>query len=544
MMDTKVEEIIALRNYERSSSTNANIKTLYQQFADLGYPLENQITTQQTPGEDKSTSIRDSTAIKALGRGASGFIGAWIPREKFFFNIRVRDRAVAELSQVKQWLSLAVQIAHEEIFDANFDTELNNTVKGTMGFGTGCLYSEWDYKNRCLNFQDWHVSTFEFMQDARHRANGVILSYKRTARQLVDMYDNPGEKVIEFAGDVRTQNNEFDIIRAVRPRKERNPSMGDIMNMPFEDIHINETEKHLMKEAGFPRFPFAIPRWEVGSTEKWGRGCGVQALSEIKDLQQKKKDFTEACNRILRPPYMTRNIEGSVNMMPDGRTEVMGMDDIKALNLVNPGAFPAGKDEIKEQQDTVNSFFYNDVFSMFTSMVGDRRNQLELQLKYREGLRLLISPVARQQTELFKPLLTNVIPLLIEWGRIPKPPQELVDQPYSLEYQGELAMAMKEFQARGFERAMALMETGQNIFPDMKYQINIDRAMPDILTTYGMKVEHLNTPEEKELLRQQNAERERMVKEIADLQSQSQAYKNTQKAPESGSPAEKQMTGV
>lgn len=540
-MDNKAEEIIAIRNSERSKSSN--IKNLYQEFADLGYPLENQITTQQSPGGDRSTAIRDSTAVKALDRGASGFIGAWIPREKYFFDIRVRDRAVAELPHIKQWVSLAVQIAHEEIFDANFDTELHNTTKGTMGFGTGCLYSEWDYKNKSLNFQDWHVSNFEFLQDARHRANGVILSYKRQADQLVDEYKNPGKEVLAKANDVKTQSEEFEIVRIVRPRKNYNPSMSDVTNMPFEDIHINATEKIVIKESGFPRFPFAIPRWEVGSTEKWGRGCGVQALPDIKDLQQMRKDYTECCNRLLRPPYLTRDIEGMVNMMPDGRTEVMNMDDIKALSLALPGAFPVTKDEISERQSDVKGFFYNDVFNMFSSMKGDRRNELELQLKYREGLRSLVSPVARQQVELFNPVISNVIPLLLEWGRIPKPPQELVGLPYSIEYQGELAMAMKEFQARGFERAMALMERGVNVFPEISDQINLDRAMPDILTTYGMKIEHLNTPEEKEEIRAKRAEQEQMMKEMAEMDAQSKAYKDTQKSPEAGSPAE-QMAGV
>jgi len=540
-MDKEAEEILTLRDSERARSSN--IKNLYQQFADLGYPLENQIITQQSPGADRSTVIRDSTAIKALNRGTSGFIGSWIPREKYFFDIRVRDRRVAEMPDVKWWVALAVQIAHEEMFDSNFDNELHNNIKGAMGFGTGCLYVEWDYINRCLNFQDWHVSMFEFMQDARRRANAVILSYKRTAKQIADEYENPGEQVTLAANQPNTQNKEFEIVRIIRPRKNRNPSYRDVMNMPFEDIHINADEKVVLKRSGFPRFPFAINRWEVGSSEKWGRGCGVQSLSEIKDLQQKKKDYTECCQRLLRPPYLTRDIEGSINMLPDGRTEVVNIEDIKALNLALPGAFPVTKDEISDQRNVVDSYFYNDVFSMFTSMTGDRRTTLEIQLKYREGLRLLVSPVARQQVELFNPILENVISLLIEWGRIPEPPPELTGMPYSIEYQGELAMAMKEFQARGFERAMALMATSANVFPDIRDQINLDRAMPDILTTYGMKIEHLNTPEEKETIRAERAEREDMMKRIAQMEAESKAYKNTQKSPEANSPAA-EMAGV
>jgi len=240
----------------------------------------------------------------------------------------------------------------------------------------------------------------------------------------------------------------------------------------------------------------------------------------------------------LRPPYLTRDIEGSVNMLPDGRTEVMNVEDIKALNLSLPGAFPVTKDEINDQKEVIRRFFYNHIFTLFTNMTGDRRTTLEIIKKDRESLRLLVSPVARQQVELFNATLTNVIPLLIEWGRIPEPPPELIGMPYSIEYQGELAMAMKEFQARGFERAIDLMERARNVFPDIRDQVNMDRTMPDILTTYGMKIEHLNTPEEKEAIRAERAEREDMMKRIAQLEAESNAYKNTQKSPESGSPAE------
>jgi hypothetical protein len=540
-MDREAEEIITLRNSERAKS--CNIKNLYQQFADLGYPLENQIITQQSPGTDKTTYIRDATAIEALETGASGFIGSWIPREKYFFDIRVRDRRVAELPDVKRWVARAVQIAHDEIFDSNFDNELHNNIKSSMGFGTGCLYSEWDYKKRSLNFQNWHVANFEFMQDSSRMANAVILSYKRTAKQIVDEYKNPGEQVTLAANQPNTQNKEFEIVRTIRPRENRNPSYRDVMNMPFEDIHINADEKVVLKRSGFPRFPFAINRWEVGDSEKWGRGRGVQALSEIKDLQQKKKDYTECCQRLLHPPYLTRDIEGSINMLPDGRTEVMNMEDVKALNLTLPGAFPVTKDEINDQKEVIRRFCYNHIFTLFTSMTGDRRTTLEIMKKDRESLRLLVSPVARQQVELFNATLTNVIPLLIEWGRIPEPPPELIGMPYSIEYQGELAMAMKESQARGFERAINLMNLASPVFPDIRDQINLDRAMPDILTTYGMKIEHLNTPEEKETIRAERAEREDMLKRIAQLEAESKAYKNTQKSPEAGSPA-KAMAGV
>lgn len=536
MEDKRVQEIIDLRNSERNKSTNT--KNLYQQFADLGYPLENNILTMQSPGTDKSLVIRDSTAIKGLNRGASSFVEAFVPKDKHFFYMRINDRYINEMNQMKWWVAYAVQTAHDELACSNFDTELYNNIKSVMGFGTGCLYSEWDYKNLTLNFQDWSVANFEFLQDSRRKANTIILSYKKTALQLKDAYkEKAGPKVLKDVQETNSQFKEYEVIRIVRPRKNRDPSKKDIMNMPFEDIHINATEKVIMKEAGFPRFPFAINRWEVGSQEKWGRGCGVQALSDIKDIQQGRKDYQECCQRLLRPPVLVRDIEGGLNMLPDGQTEVMNMDDAKVLQLALPGAFPVNKDELEWRQKIIDSFFYVDIFSLFTSMTGDRRTTLEIQMKYREGLRLIGSPVARQQVELFNPLLENVILTLIDVGRIEPPPIN-IDLPFSLDYQGELAMAMKESQTRGFERAITLIGNAVNVFPDIQDQINLDRAMPDILTTYGMKIEHLNTPEEKEAIRQKRQQERMLAMQMAAAENQSQVYKNTQKSPEEGSPAQ------
>ena len=62
--DKKAEEIIRIADFENGKASN--FMNLYQQVADLMYPLENQITFATTPGADKSYDIRDPSAIFAL----------------------------------------------------------------------------------------------------------------------------------------------------------------------------------------------------------------------------------------------------------------------------------------------------------------------------------------------------------------------------------------------------------------------------------------------------------------------------------------------
>jgi hypothetical protein len=543
MPDTDERAIYIIKMKDQEKWKAQNMLQLYQDFADLGFPVENQITTKKTPGEDKSLDIRDPTALFALEKATSGFIGAWIPRERYFFGMRVRNRQVAEMDEVRRWIALAVQIAHDEMFDSNFMLQLHNTVKATIGFGTGCLYSEWDWKERCLNFADWHISFYTIKTNAHREVDTVILNYQRTARQLVDEYSDPGDDVVKAAEDIATESKLFSIIRVVRPRINRTYKFIDKTNMPFEDIHVCESEKKVIRESGYPRFPFAVPRWEVGSCEKLGRGRGVMMLSAIKELQQMRKDYMEMCNRYNRPPYevVHNNVEGEVNMMPDGRNDVSEKGSINPLNPTLYGSAPITKDALEEQRNIIKEGFYTDIFSQFVSLKGDRRTTTEIELRYKEGLRQLISPVARQEVELFNAILENVIPLLIEWGRIPPPPPQLRGQEYSIEYMGELSMAMKEFQARGFERAMGMMGQIQPVFPAIFDYVDMGRTMPDVLTTYGMKSEHLATAEEIMAKQQKRNQDEQEQKAAMAAQVAGKAYKDTQQKPEEGSPAAELM---
>lgn len=543
-MNEKAVEIIQMASLEKNKAIN--MLNLYQQFADLGYPVENQITTKRTYGEDKSLDVRDPTAIFALDRATSGFIGAWIPRERYFFNILVGNRQIAGMDDVRRWCALAVQIAHDEIFKSNYMTNLHNTVKSAIGFGTGNNYSEWDAKSQMLNFTDWHVSYYTFKQNERGMVDTMILQYERTARQLSSQFDNPGEKVLKSVEKLNTESEMYSVIHVVRPRINRNYMLIDKMNMPWESIFVNVKEKHIMKEGGYEEFPFAVPRWEKASCEKWGRGRGLAMLSFIKELQQMRMDITESRNRRNRPPYevVSNNVEGEVNLKPDGRTNVSERGSITPLGAAFNGNPNDEAAQLEEKKQMINEGFYADIFSQFSNLKGDRRVQLELQLRNEETMAQLISPVARMESELFTPQISRIILLLIRNGRIPAPPTVLRGQTFGIEYMGRLAMAMRDMQARGFERAMMLVGNMAAVFPEVRDQINLDRAMPDLLINYGMKAEHLNTPEEKEAIRRKRQQEIAEQKAAMAAQVTSDAYGKTTAKPEDGSAAQMAMSGM
>lgn len=543
MEDKRAVEIIRMAEHEEAKA--ANFKSLYQEVADLMYPCENQITTKGTPGQDKSRDIRDPTGIIGLDKGTSGFIAEWIPKDRQFCGILVKNKIVAELDHIKRWCSIAVRILHEELFESNYMQQLQQTIKATMGFGTGCSFSEWNSKTLGLNFKDYHISTYTIKQNAQGRVDTMILTYEQTARQVSGEFANPGEQVLKAVSDTRTESDLFKIIHIVRPRIERNVMFVDNLNMPFESVFVNVKEKIVIDEGGFEEFPFAVPRWEKSSFEKYGRGRGTVMLSAVKELQQMRKDLVECGNRWNNPSrwQIDDDIEGTLNNSPGALNHYFRANAAGSLDSQLNGNFPITKDILEFQQNFIkNEGFYNDIFLHFRNLKGDRRNELELTLKNEEGLDQLVAPVINIESEFFTPQLTRSILLLIRNGRIPPPPPELRGQLFGIEYMGKLAMAVKQYQARGFMQFSEVLGALNPIFPEAKDMINVDRALPDIAIAMGVKTEHLSTPEEIVEKRAKRAQDELEQKLAMAAQVGAEAYNKVTKAPEAGSPAE--MVGV
>lgn len=538
MADDRAVEII--KEQEREEQKASNFRNLYQEVADYMLPRENQITGIRTPGEDKSKQVFDPTAMLDLQDMVSGLSAAFFPPGELAFGLTVRDRRIANIDNVKRYLALAAQIAHDEFFASNFMLQLNETLSSLVGFGTGNLFSEWTVKTE-LNFKDWDVSFYTIKQNSAGLIDTVIIKYPLTARQAIQEFgDDAGEKVKEAASKPETESKKFEFIHRVGPRNERNRKFTDFMNMPFESLYVNKKEQIIVDEGGYEEMPYAVPRWKKSSNEKYGRGQGTIALSITKELQQMHADLIECGNKWNNPPreVLSGAVEGRVDVRPGAANEVTQINSIKALDEGVRGSFPITKEVLELIQNIVHRVFFVDVFAPLANLPGDRRTTVEIRERVKQAMKKLAGPVYRLQSELFTPVITRSVLLLIRNGRIPYPPPELQGQGFGIEYISELALAMRDQQTQAFQRFAGLVSELDPVFPGAKDIINIDRALPDIAFTYGMKVEHLSTEEEIEEARQIRADVLAAKQALEAAQAGGQAYAQTTKAPESGSPAE------
>ena len=536
MADDKAKQII--KEQEREEQKASNFRNLYQEVADHMLPRENQIIGVRTPGEDKSQQIFDPTAMLDLQDMASGLSAAFFPPGELAFGLTVKNRELANRDHIKRYLALGSQIAHDEIFASNFMLQLNETLSSLIGFGTGNMYSEWKLG---LNYKDWDVSFYTIRQNSAGLIDTVLLKYPLTARQAIQEFgDKAGAKVLEDSKNPDKESEKYDFIHRIKPRMKRNFNFTDFLNMPIESIFVNVKEQLTVEEGGFDEFPFAVPRWKKSSNEVYGRGQGTVALSIVKTLQQMYADFIECGNKWNNPPRqsLANAVEGQVDVRPGANNIVTQIDAIKALDQGVRGNFPITKEMLEFVQGIVHRIFFVDVFAPLAHLTGDRRNMLEIRERIKQAMKKLAGPIYRLQSELFTPVITRSVLLLIRNGVIPAPPPELQGQGFGIEYISELALAMRDQQSRAFQQFAGLVTELDPVFPGAKDVINIDRALPDIAFTFGLKVEHLSTQEEIAEAREARRIALEQQQELEAARVAGPAYQSATKAPESGSPAE------
>lgn len=537
--DRRAIEIIQLRDTERTRQ--GPFRTLWQETADYVFPQENQITSVKTAGEDKSRKLYDSTAVFDSRDMASGLSAAMMPGGQKFFDLTVQDEEAAEMEHVDRWLSYATEITHKELHNSNLLMQLNATLHSLVVFGNGCIFSEWDGRRLGLNFRDYPVSKYQIIENEYGLVDTVILTLMLQAHQAMKQYGaaDLSQAVIEAAARPESYCNTFEFIQIVQPRARRNPQLSDKLNMPYESIVVDVLGKRVVDEGGFEEFPFAVVRWIKNSDEVYGRGQGTESLADVKMLQQMQKDLIDLGNRYGNPPVeVLDTFEGMVRMFPGARNDVQQLNTIHAIEQQALGNFPITKQIVEDQRELIHKAFFRDVFWNLGSLTGDRRTRLEIQERIQEGLQRLALPVARIQTELYKPNITRSVLLLIRNGKIPYPPPEVQGREMGIEYEGRLVLALKQQQARAFTQFVnTIVAPLAAVYPDSLDTVSFDRALPDIARAHGVKTEHLATEEEIQAKREARAKQAALAQAAQIAQTAGDVYQKGITAPQEGSPS-------
>jgi len=525
-MQKNVEDII--RRFDKLKSGRTSWESMWESVTDYVAPRRGGISTVKTKGGARMDKVFDCTAIDSNDVFAAGLYGhlcngRWL---------LLKDQ---NPGKGDDWFGEATRILLEELSVSNYGQMIHSYFKTLGSIGTACLFVE-QGEVTALNFREFHISTYVIAENNKGLVDTLYRKFTYTARQAVQEWgeENVGKTVQKAYKDKK--DDEFEFIHAVYPRVERDDTKIDKENLPFASVYIAVKDKKIIEEGGYTELPFMVTRLDKEATEIYGRSPGMKMLPEIKLLNKMVKTTLKAAEKVVDPPLQVPD-DGFISpfkTIPGGLMYYRAGTQDRVEPLQTGGDIGLGLEMENQRREAIKRAFFVDLFLL----LADKTNMTATEVLERveEKLVLLGPMLGRLQSELFSPLVSRVMGILLRAGKLPPPPEGV--EAYEIEYLGKLAIAMKLIEVKAMRDAIGYIAPLAETNPAVMINLNEDKITRGVCERLGVPVDWLRSEEEVAQIveqQQQQAQEQRMLEagmQIAD------AVPKVSKKVEAGSPLE------
>jgi hypothetical protein len=466
---------ILKRRYDalKSDGERVNCENHWQDIAHVVSPRKVDFQGMRTKGDKRMQRVYDPTGIHANELLAAGLHGlATNPASKWFslrmIGKRYQDETGAwqdinELPDVQRYLSDVEEVMWQRLYQpgTNFTTALHEAYLDIGAFGTAILFVG-QRENGGLMFEARSLAECVIAENSEGRIDTVYRVTEYTARQMWQMRktrDNPdGWELSDHVRDLIDEqkfDDKIKVIHAVYPRAERDPTKRGSDNMPWASCYFEYESGHELEMSGFPEFPFLIARWSKYSNEVYGRSPAMTALPDIKMLQAMELAKVKLLQKAADPPMWLRDdgVVGGTRTIPGGINYWRGNPNDGVM--LQPVSL-AGIQALIQDQELIRQRILKTFYADIMRMTDDRAQMTATEVMQRtaEQMRLLGPLVGRLESEMLGPLVERVFGILGRMGILPKAPEIIQGEEFSVEYVSPIATAQKQTSLNSIAQAL------------------------------------------------------------------------------------------
>jgi hypothetical protein len=510
MARTDLTKTIMAR-FDRLKTGRQNWETHWQEVADYMQPRKADVTKTRSKGDKRTEQIFDSSPIQAVELLAASLHGMLTNPSTPWFSLRYKDEGLDADDEAKLWLEGVTETMYTAFNRSNFQQEIFELYHDLITFGTAAMFIEEDQSD-LLKFSTRHINEIYITENDKGRIDTVYRRFKITLRAAAQQF---GTNLSEEAKTKVEKDpfDEIDILHAVYPRIEFDPTKKNKENMEFESVYLEYKNGNELSVGGFVEFPFVVPRYLKASHEIYGRSPAMTALPDVKMLNEMSKTTIKAAQKQVDPPLLVpddgfllpvRTVPGGLNFYRSGTR-----DRIEPLNI---GANnPLGLNMEEQRRTAIRNVFYVDQLLL---QQGPQMTATEVIQRNEEKMRLLGPVLGRLQSELLKPMIDRCFAILLRNNQFAQAPEFLSGQDIEIEYVSPLAKAQKSTELSSITRAIEILGSLANVAPVFDY-INFDALVKHVADLVGVPQKVLK------LQSQVNAEREQQA-QLAEQQAQMQ----------------------
>ena len=508
-----------LSRFDKLQSQRQNWETHWQDVADYMQPRKADVTKQRARGDKRMELIFDSSPIQAIELLAASLHGMLTNPSTPWFTLRFKDEDVDGEDEAKLWLQSATDAMYTAFNRSNFQQEIFELYHDLITFGTAAMFIEED-DDDLIKFSTRHINEVFIAENDKGRIDTIYRRFKISARAAVQKFGNKISSDIRSIVD-KDPYKEIEIIHAVYPRKDFNPTKKDKSNMPFESVYIEFKTGNELSVSGFKEFPFVVPRYLKASNEIYGRSPAMTALPDVKMLNEMSKTTIKAAQKQVDPPLLVpddgfllpvRTVPGGLNFYRSGTR-----DRIEPLNI---GANnPLGLNMEEQRRDAIRAVFYVNQLMM---QDGPQMTATEVIQRNEEKMRLLGPVLGRLQSELLKPLIDRVFNILLRNNMLPQAPEFLSGRDIEIEYVSPLAKAQKSSELQSIMRAIEILGSLANVAPVFDY-VNFDNLVKHLADIVGVPQKILKSQSQVNAERQQAQQQQQEMQQMQQVQQLAKA---------------------
>lgn len=500
-----------LQRFSRAKASRVNWESYWQEVSEYVSPNMSHTYFEggyaMAPGMKKDQKRFDGAAEIALFRFAAAMESFLTPRNSLWHGLTTNNKQLNKMSRVREYFDDVRDVLFKYRYDpkANFASQCHEHYMQIGLVGTACMFLD-KLQPRGFRYSQIHVAQVYFYENHQGVINEAIRPFRLTARQAVEKFGekNLPDAIVKASKENSDQN--FDFVHCVCPNEDRDSERKDYRGMEYASYYISKEGCVIVEEDGYNSFPYMVSRYVTVPGEIYGRSPAMQALTNIKVLNNQKRTVLKQGHRITDPVLLTHDdgvIDG-FSMKPGSLNPgTMTADGKRLVDILPTGSLAVGDKMMQMERDEIAAAFMTDLFQIFMDRPQMTATEI-MELAREKGV--LFSPtMGRQETEFLGRMIEREIDLATMQGLLPPMPQELIDAggEYEIVYENPLSRAQRAEQAAGLMRTVswAAELAAQSQDPAPLDHFNWDVIIPELSQIQAVPARWMKSEQQLEDLR-------------------------------------------
>lgn len=479
------------------------------------------LTSDNNRGDKRHNNILDNSGTRALRTLAGGMMAGMTSPSRPWFRLTTTNPDLDESEDVKQWLTAVTNVMQQVFSQSNTYRALQMAYEELGAYGTSSTILLDDYENiiHCLPLT---IGEYALATDSRGDIDTCYREFRMAVSSVVEEfgYENCSQHVKRMY-DRGKYDEWVTVINAIEPRRERNPNKRDSKNMPWRSVYFEErsdSKTKLLRESGFKNYPALSARWHVTGGDIYGTSPGMEALGDLRQLQQEQYMKAKAISQLADPavvaPIDFRNQEA--NLVPGGIVYADNVGQVQAIR----SAYEVQLNlehllrDIQDVRDRIDSAFYKDIFMMIAQSANARMTATEVAQRQEEKMLMLGPVLERLNAEIGSRLVKLTFDRMLEVGIVPPVPEELNGIELTVEFMSILAQAQRAVATNAVDRFTQNLGVLISVKPELADKFNADAWADYYADKLGIDPSLIVSNDQVAVIREQRAQQQAQQQQL------------------------------